>query len=191
MRLFLALLTLATPAPAQQVPAILSAISGDWDGNGIPDAALLVPGPEESATLILYRGGFSGMEPVLTLPGVALAGIWAGQAPRLEARGERGFALLSEQTGIGRTPWMQAISVVWQGAEPMVAGFDYSFYDRLDLAHYGECSVDLLTGRYSLTHSPGEDAPEVQREGRTDTAAFPLAELPFGWMPAPCGELYD
>ena len=193
MRLLSALaLILAAPALAEAPPPLIAALSGDWDGNEAQEAVVLVPGIDGDADLIVYdNDGYSGLTPVLVLEGVVFAGPMAGQAPSLAPRGERGFVLTSEQTAVGRTPWSQAVTVLWRDGGFVVAGYDYSFYDRLDLSHYGSCSVNLLTRRYTLTHGPGDEAPEVIREGMTEAAAFPLAELRAGWMAAPCGDLYD
>lgn len=193
MRLLHALvLTLASPALAEGPPPLIAALSGDWDGDGAPDALVLVPGIEGDANLIVYdNDGDSGLTPVLVLEGVVFAGPMAGQAPSLAPHGEAGFVLASEQTAVGRTPWSQRLTVLWRDGGFVVAGYDYGFYDRLDLSHYGECSVNLLTRRYTLTHGPGDEAPEVIREGATEAAAFPLAELRTGWMAPPCGTLFD
>jgi hypothetical protein len=193
MRLFPALaLILAAPAGAEAPPPLIAALSGDWDGNEAQEAVVLVPGIEGDADLVVYdNDGFSGLTPVLVLEGVVFAGPMAGQAPSLAPHGAGGFVLSSEQTAVGRTPWLQAVTVLWRDGGFVVAGYDYSFYDRLDLSHYGQCSVNLLTRRYTLTHGPGDEAPEVIREGATEAAAFPLADLRPGFMAAPCGDLYD
>ena len=72
----------------------------------------------------------------------------------------------------------------------VVAGYDYSFYDRLDLSHYGGCSVNLLTSRYELTLGPGDDAAEIHREGTTEAASFPLASLTESYAPPICMDLF-
>lgn len=196
MRLSLLLFLVAAPATAQEVPALIAALTGDWDGNGALEAVVLVAGVDGEANLIVYdNDGYSGLTPVLVLEGVVFAGPMAGQAPSLTPslalQGEAGFVLSSEQTAVGRTPWSQSLTLVWREGSFVVAGYGYGFYDRLDLSHYGDCTVDLLTGQYTLHHGPGDDAPEVHREGTTEAAAFPLADLRAGFMAAPCGTLFD
>mgnify|MGYP001193138896 CR=1 FL=1 len=170
----------------------IASLSSDWNGDGHADVVLLYRTDDGMADLVLLMGdGWRGLQPALTLPGVIFAGPMAGQAPALESRNATSFALLSEQTGVGRTPWSQSLTVIWRDGGFVVAGYDYSFYDRLDLSHYGDCSVNLLTSQFTLYHGPGDEAPEVHREGTTEAVAFPLAELPTGWMAPPCGTLFD
>lgn len=193
------LLALALPLPAQADPLTLTdgarqpiaAISGDWNGDEALDAALLYPGADGLADLVvMLNDQVTGLQPLLTLPGVVFAGPMAGQAPAFEPRSETSFALRSEQTGVGRTPWYQWLTLAWRDGGFVVAGYDYSFYDRLDLSHYGECSVNLLTGAYTLTLGPGEDAAEIRREGRTEERGFPLADLREGWQSRACDDLF-
>ena len=189
-------LTLALPLPltgraeTQPPGAPIAALSGDWNGDAASDAVLLVRAADGMADLVLYQGNpEEGLQPLITLPGAISAGPLAGSAPALESRGERGFAIVTQQTGFGRTPWTQAVTVAFRNGTYMVAGFDYDFYDRLDLSHYGGCSVNLLTGRFTLTLGPGDEAPEVHRAGPVGEAAFPLAALTDGYWPPACDAL--
>ena len=128
MRLFSALaLILAAPALAEAPPPLIAALSGDWDGNEAQEAVVLIPGVDGDADLVVYdNDGFSGLTPVLVLEGVVFAGPMAGQAPSLAPHGAAGFVLGSEQTAVGRTPWSQAVTVLWRDGGFVVAGYDYS-----------------------------------------------------------------
>lgn len=182
----------ALPAAAEAPPRLLSVLSGDWDGDGTTDAVALVPGINGDADLIVYENdGWSGLTPVLTLEAVVFAGSLAGQAPSLNARDATSFALSSEQSAVGRTPWAQHITIAWRDGGFVVSGYDYSFYDRLDLSHYGDCSVNLLTSQYTLDLGPGEDAAEIRREGTTEASQFPLENLTASFMASPCETLFD
>lgn len=186
-------ISLATPALADPPGpgALVAAISGDWNGDGALDAVTLTRADGGMADLTVYRGGgVYGLEPVLTLPAVVFAGPMAGQAPGFAPRSASSFVLQSEQTGIGRTPWSAGLTIAWRGGGFVVAGYDYSFYDRLDLSHYGSCSVNLLTSRYELTLGPGDEAAEILRAGVTEAASFPLASLTEGYMPPTCMDLF-
>lgn len=185
-------ISLATPALADPPGpgTLIAAISGDWNGDDMLDAVTLTRAGDGMADLTVYRGGVYGLEPVLTLPAVVFAGPMAGQAPAFAPRSASSFVLHTEQTGIGRTPWAAGLTIAWRGGGFVVAGYDYSFYDRLDPSHYGSCSVNLLTGRYDLTLSPGEDAADIHRAGTTEAASFPLASLTEGYMPAICSDLF-
>jgi len=191
--LTLALAALATPALADPPGpgTLIAAISGDWNGDDVLDAVTLTRAADGMADLTVYRGGgIYGLDPVLTLPAVVFAGPMAGQAPGFAPRSDSSFVLQTEQTGVGRTPWTAGLTIAWRDGGFVVAGYDYSFYDRLDLSHYGGCSVNLLTSRYELTLGAGEDAAEIHRTGTTEAASFPLASLTEGYMPPICMDLF-
>jgi hypothetical protein len=190
--LVLLAVSVALPAQADQGERVLSAVlSGDWNGDEAPDAALLYAHEDGMTDLVILQGsGYRGLQPLLDLPGVIWSGPMAGQMPGFEARSDTSFAIRSEQTGVGRTPWYQWVTVAWRDGAYVVAGYDYSFYDRLDLSHHGNCSVNLLAGRYTLDHGPGDEAAEIHREGRTDDVAFPLADLREGWQARACDDLF-
>lgn len=201
-----ALPTLALPtlAVAESAPGrLLAALSADWNADGILDAATLVQAADGMADLVVYLGtGVTGLEPVVAVASVVFAGPMAGQLPTLSARTDTSFAINSEQTGIGRTPWFQSITVALRGGEFLVAGYSYSFYDRLDLAHFGSCDVNLLTGDFSVTQGPGDgtasdtgsdgatEAPGIVTEGRAARGAFALADLTEGYVAPACDHLF-
>ncbi len=186
----LCLVPAAAVAQTQPPGAPIAALSGDWNGDDAADAVLLLRAADGMADLVLYQGApEDGLHPLITLPASVSAGPLAGSAPTLEARSDTSFAIVTQQTGFGRTPWTQVVTVAFRNGTYMVAGFDYDFYDRLDLSHYGGCSVNLLTGRFTLTLGPGDEAPEVHRAGPVGEAAFPLAALTDGYWPPACDAL--
>lgn len=203
VRLLFAATLIALPARADPPPigALIAAISLDWNGDGSLDAATLTRAAEGMADLTLYRGGgLYGLDPVLSLPGVIFAGPMAGQAPGFAEGTGTGFAILTEQTGIGRTPWFRRVTVAYRDGGFLVAGFTYDFYDRLDLGHFGTCDVNLLTGDYELRVSRGDrqedgtygegSAVEELITGRTDPAAFPLTGYTQDYWPEICDALF-
>lgn len=192
VRTALALLCSTLPLMAQDHPLPIAALTGDWNGDGNPDAVLLFARDEGDADLVVMLGhDWQGLQPVLHRPGVVYSGGMAGQVPRLEPRSPTSFAILSEQTGIGREPWQMALTVAFRQGGFRVAGFDYLFYDRLDPTRNGNCSVNLLTGRYALTFGPGEEAPEITREGDAGLRAFALADLEADFFPDPCRAILE
>ncbi|MFN4100300.1 MAG: hypothetical protein ACK4GT_11030 [Pararhodobacter sp.] len=185
-------LCLLAALPAFAETRIIAALSGDWNGDGNPDAVLLMaPQTGDIADLVVMEGdGYSGLHPVLEVPQAVWGGRFAGQTPGLEPHRDTSFILHTQQTGIGRTPWEQRITVAWRGGNYLVAGFDTHFYDRNDPSRGGTCSVNLLTGDYMLRYGPGNEAPEIETAGRGDDRAFPLAELTESWQPAVCAPLF-
>jgi len=187
-----ALLVLAPAAVAQSWPpgTLIAALSGDWTGDELPDLAVLIAGSDDDmvADLILYHGTGRGLEPVLSLPGVAFFGDMWGQTPGLMARTPTSFVLTSEQTAIGRTPWTQEVTLAFRGDEWVVAGFTHAFYDRIDPDNSGRCDVNLLNGGWEVVL--GDDVGARILTGRDGPRAFPVAQLDSDFMPAPCARIF-
>lgn len=183
----------ALPAHAQPLEpgAYLAALTGDWNADGNPDLVLLLQDDDATATLVIHHGDGRQMEPVLTVPGVAFAGPMWGQTPGLEGRSDTSFVITSEQSAVGRSPWEQQVTLAWRNGAWMVAGYTYSFYDRLDLSHHGRCDVNLLNGRWEAVHGPGDDAAERSLSGSDGPRAFPAAELTEAFQPEPCRLFQD
>jgi len=183
----------ALPALAETPqPRLTAALSGDWNGDGNPDAVLLYAHEYGMSDLVVMLGdGYQGLQPAIHLPEVVFSGPMGGQSPGLEARSASSFAILSEQTGVGREPWQQAITIAFRQGELRVAGYDFLFYDRLDPSRNGHCSVNLLTGDFTLRYGPGNEAPVTETAGRGDERAFPLSELTEIWQPAACAPLFQ
>lgn len=199
--LFAALL--AYPVHAEPLPpgSLIAAISLDWNGDVVLDAATLTRAGDGMADLTLYRGGgIHGLDPILTLRGAVFAGPMAGQAPAFEARTPTSFGIATQQIGVGRLPWHQRVTIAYRDGDFLVAGYTYTFYDRLDLGHHGVCDVNLLTGDYEIRISRSDTQPdgtaiedsatEETFTGRTGRTAFPLADLREGFAPTICDELF-
>ena len=172
---------LAAPALALPPQGLIAALSGDWNGDDLPDLVSLWAG-EDGAALVLHQGNFMGLEPVLTLPGVAFAGGMAGQMPGLSARSDTAFVLHQEQTAIGRNPWMLDLTIAWRPALGgwVVAGYSLVSYDRLDPEAGFTCDVNLVTGAYE------RDENGRRETGRDAPAPLALPELTQDWRPAAC-----
>lgn len=190
----LALLALALPAAADGWPdgAPVAALSGDWNGDGLPDLAVLSEGADTAlADLTIYHGGGRRLSPVLSVPGAAFSGPMHGQAPGLTARTATSFVIASEQIAVGRSPWTQDVTVAFRDGAYVVAGFTHGFYDRLDPERGGNCDVNLLTGGWEAGYRPGDGQPERNAAGRDGPRAFPLAEFTADYRPEPCRALFD
>ena len=181
---------------------LIAALSGDWNGDEMPDAVLLVQADGGNADIQVFTGDFRGLTPLYTVPAVVFAGPMAGQSPGLVALTDTSFGITTEQIGIGRTPWSSQLTVAFRDGEFLVAGYTYDFYDRLDLSHYGHCDVNMLTGDYVMTLGPGDgiadrdtgdtmnDEPDERRTGRIEPHAFLLSELIEGYASPACNGVY-
>ena len=176
-------------ASAQEPPApgdLVAALSGDWNGDGQPDAALITQAEGGDADLSLYLGDpVFGLKRVVDRPRVVFSGPMGGQLPALEPNSPSSFKLHQEQIGIGRTPWESTLSIAWRGGQFVLAGYSYQFYDRIDPDHNGHCDVNLLTGDYELTLG------EQTQKGRQDARAFPISKLAADYMPKICTSLFE
>ncbi|MGZ3692115.1 MAG: hypothetical protein ACXVAX_11475, partial [Pseudobdellovibrio sp.] len=81
--------------------------------------------------------------------------------------------------------------VAWRGGQLVVAGYDYSDYDRLGEDNETNCSVNLLTGRGVLTiNPPREGHPDAKP--KVTNFSFPVVATPLSsWTdkskPKGCG----
>lgn len=179
--LCLSLTLVALPAGALPPQGLIAALSGDWNGDDMPDLVSLWA-DEDGATLVLHHGGFAGLEPALTVPMAAYSGGLAGQVPSLSARSDTAFVLHQEQTAIGRTPWLQDLTIAWRPALGgwVVAGYTYVSYDRLDPDAGLTCDANLLTGAFEREVNGSVET------GRNLPAPLPLAALTQDWRPPAC-----
>ena len=176
-------------AAAQEAPKdgeIFAALTGDWNGDGTQDAAMLVQNGADAADLVIYLGDPTfGLKREMTVERVVFSGQMGGQTPSLEPLSDSAFKLHSEQIGIGRTPWESAYSIAWRNGGFVVSGYSYRYYDRIDPEDTGTCDVNLLNGDYVMTRR-GQTA-----KGSQDRRAFPLSTLHADWMPMICTGLFQ
>jgi hypothetical protein len=190
-----ALIPLALPAAAQDRPAgsLIAGLSGDWNGDDLPDLVLLLAGEPDTgdgADLVVHLGDGRGLAEVLRVPGAVWGGPMWGQTPGLTARTATSFEITSEQTAVGRSPWSQSVTVAWRGGAFVVAGFTHSTYDRIDNTA-ARCDVNLLTGGWEVELFPADDSPPRRLTGQDGPRAFPLADLSDIYWPPVCDPLTE
>jgi len=164
-------LTAAFTARAEQIDAarIVDATTGDWDGDGRVDLALLVApadsaGDDQTGVYIYLR---DSDHELLRLSLSAPNKIWGstnadgvfGQEPSLKAIGKSSIAIQSQNSAIGRDRWDQTLTVAYRNKQFVVAGYTYNHYDTLDPNAGGSCDYNALTG-------------ELQKNGK-DVKAWP------------------
>lgn len=165
------------------LPRILSAIaveiSAEHNGqeraillrNADPDAA--------SADLVIIAGAPDERErqPVLIVRDLVFAGIMAGQVPWLEVSPQGSLLVKSEQTGIGRSPWEEALTLAERGGQVVVAGYTLNQWDRIT-AGSAQCDWNLLSGRWVTDYDipPGEGAERKGGDSGTESLRITPAE---------------
>ncbi|QFY59849.1 hypothetical protein FZ934_05030 [Rhizobium grahamii] len=165
-------LSAAFTAQAGQIDPsrIVDAATGDWDGDGKPDLALLVA-PEESATddqIGIYIYLRDSDHELLRLSVGALNKIWGstapdglfGQEPSIKAVGKSSIAIHSQNSAIGRDRWDQTLTLAYRNKQFVVAGYTYNHYDTLDPDAGGSCDYNALTGKLQ---KDGKDAKAEAR----------------------------
>ena len=87
------------------------------------------------------------------------AGLMGGQVPSLEVSAQGSLLVKSEQTGIGRSPWEQTLTLAERDGELRVAGYTFGQWDRLT-AGTAVCDWNLLTGNWTMSFEvPSETGP--------------------------------
>ncbi len=176
MRLFIAAATvlsfLATPALAQ---TILSSLTFDLNGDGLPDRAELVQeAPEGDATLDIYVGlpGGGSRLAVHTPDLVWVGSAVAGQQPELQISDYGSLQVLSMNQAIGRDRWVQTLTIAFRQGRFKLAGYTYGWWDTLDVSNDGTCDINLLNGKGELFL--GEE--RVKTTFRTSLRAMPVED---------------
>lgn len=192
LRTLVLVLWAAAPACAQSDPGrLIAALSGDWNGDELPDAVLLVQGQSGDSDLQVYFGRYQGLEHAYTLPAAIFGGAWAGQTPSLVPLTATSFAIKTEQIGIGRLPWTAQLTIAYRNDRLTVAGYSYALYDRIDPEYTASCDVNMLTGEYSFYVTYPNDRPPRAVNARTTPQAFALQELTEGFAAPICSAMFD
>lgn len=74
-------------------------------------------------------------------------GAMAGSEPSLSVNRRGSLLIQTGNDGFGREAWSQTITAAFRGNQIVVAGYDYTSYDKLQEYPAINCSVNLLTGQ--------------------------------------------
>lgn len=145
-----ALLCHAAPALANGV--IIDAAMGDIDGDGSKDLVTLTlpeerEGPDVGIAVYLRNSGLPALDKAIELPARFWGSRNAGQQPEVTILQNRSITVHTENTGFGRGHWERTYTLAWRKGTLIVAGFTYAFYDTIDHDQFGQCDINLLTGR--------------------------------------------
>ncbi|TDH39045.1 hypothetical protein E2A64_08155 [Pseudohoeflea suaedae] len=183
----------AGSAQAAEIPdfanRIVSAASGDVDGDGKVDLVLLLTPDEDAGErdhgLLLMKGAGKDKDrirPKAYYPDLVWGGLpggMVGNRPSVTIAANSSIRLLSHNDSVGRHRWSQTLTLAWRDGKMMLAGYTYSSYDTLVKGGDArKCDVNLLTGRgerevdedeeqFTLSLGPltVEDWPRFQDKG--------------------------
>lgn len=160
---------------ASVLPRVLSAVAVEISAahNGPERAILLSSADPDAADLAIFSGPLDGSapEPVAVVRGLVWAGRLGGQVPWLKEAENGSLLVHSEQTGIGRNPWEQTLTLAERDGEIRVAGYTLNQWDRV-LAHSARCDWDLLTGDWVLEiEADGDPQTRTGNDPRVVTVA--------------------
>lgn len=91
-------------------------------------------------------------------------GIMAGTEPSLSLNRKNSLLIQMGNDGVGRQAWTQTVTAAYRHNQLVVAGYDYTSYDKLQEYPAVECSVNLLTGQivYQETEmNPGKPGQRI------------------------------
>ncbi|MBO6639529.1 MAG: hypothetical protein JJ920_17330 [Roseitalea sp.] len=182
------LISVSPPAAAGDwhVESVVSVATGDLDGDGARDAALLVApdpdGTDDHALIVLRGTGFDegAMEPWLSYPNAVWggSGMMVGNRPSVDFTASGSLLLKSGNEAIGRNRWNQTVTLAWRDNDLLVAGFTYGFHDTLDLDANGGCDINILTGN-GISTDNGRDSRVSLGSQRLELSAWIAAGAPI------------
>ena len=162
--------------------------------TGCETAFLLTSETQDDAADLVIVSDRRASDPaalLITRRSIAYSGAFFGQSPSLEAGPNGALFLHEEQAGVGRTPWMQTLTIVHRDDGFLVAGQTYSSYDRLSGGGFS-CDVNLLTGDWTasadrVNPENGETTYDASGRGTIAPARPALADwAPGQSLPGPC-----
>lgn len=151
LRVGVAAMALSMPiaAMADDGARTVAEVTGDINGDGVPDRALLATGAEEEdevgIAVHLSADGRVPAEPTLSRPAF---GWWdGGSEPTLSISPRGSLIVVFHNEAFGRSRWRQQLTIAFRNGELVVAGYTYAARDTLDLKFGGNCDINFLTGK--------------------------------------------
>jgi hypothetical protein len=120
--------TLAAGFPADR---IIAAASGDWNGDGAQDLAIIArPADDSIEDNGLYLYFANPDENRLSLALALPESVWGnltlyGEEPELTALPNGSFTLLTKNEAVGRERWRQTLTIAYRNNDFIVAGYTF------------------------------------------------------------------
>lgn len=191
-----------TSAETDVLPRLIASACFDLveERNGCETVVLLASEtePDTADLLIVSDRRANAPQEILTVArNIVFNGPMFGQSPSLAQAENGSLQVIEEQTGIGRFPWVNELTIAHRDGAFLVAGQTYSTYDRIMGGSYS-CDTNLLTGDWVASAErpdPDEtqDVPifEVSERGQITGARISLSEWNQGQSrPRPCDDVF-
>jgi hypothetical protein len=140
--LFVFLLPLKALADSVELKSIVSAVTGDFDNDGIWDRAILV-GHEDEGIVDLY---IHSEKNEYLFEKIAWSGVAAGMVPKLKISDNAQLEIVSQNMAIGRHKWFQVLTIAHVDGEFVPSTLLYESFDGLDPSAEQTCEIDFLKG---------------------------------------------
>ena len=134
----------AAPGPTSTV---ISAVSGDWNDDGMMDRAVLTDNDDGAADLWVWFGGDNGFTLAAHAPAIANNGGLFGNTPELKLTDRGGLQVSDGNEAIGRDHWTRLLTLAYRGGRLVAAGITANATDTLDPDKGQSCDINLLTGK--------------------------------------------
>ncbi|WEZ83774.1 hypothetical protein P6U16_03015 [Rhizobium sp. 32-5/1] len=146
--------TAANAAEMIDPERIASVTTGDWDGDGDVDLAMLVrptqaEGTAKNAIYILLGDPLAGSMEVKTLAKDKVEGdfIYVGNEATISAR-PNGSILVSTKNGAeGQRHYEQKLTLAYRNFQFVVAGYTFTRSDDNGVETFMSCDLNVLTGK--------------------------------------------
>ncbi len=174
---FVPLIASAAPPESLSPHKVISAVAGDFNGDGSLDRAVLTDNGDSDADLVIYvndrNGGFKAGG---SAPAIAFNGGLAGNSPELRLSKTGALQVHAENMAIGRDHWERTLTISYRGGQFVVSGITASAYDTMDPKSATSCDLNLLTGR----------GTSDRRKVTMKAGAIPLGQWTEDKIPAAC-----
>lgn len=130
------------------IGSVIDVLNIDLNDDGWMDRVILYDLEEEAGVSFYLRETDNNtLLHTATLADTVWSGEMAGTMPSLDQNSAGSVLVKAENSAIGRNRWEQIITIAYRDNALRVAGFTYTWYDTLDLAEYGQCDVNYLSGK--------------------------------------------
>jgi hypothetical protein len=140
----------AENAVAASSKEVLAEVSGDLNGDGVKDRAVLLhdhDGDDVDLAIYLSADGKLPDRPSVYKPAFGWTGAMAGTMPEMRINRAGSLVVVFQNDAVGRSRWRQQFTLAFRGGVFVVAGYTYEARDTLAASQGGNCDLNFLSGQ--------------------------------------------